>query len=477
MQALAETLEKTFPMLSGITVVLLFIYIVVALYSDYNTLIEMFGKIRNIGNAVKKKYYTCKRKKYDKDLIDQDYIQWQLEAMKTIYLPLIDEKREKGIDINLTSLQIGDEYMEYEAITLQCSPNVPYPFSGICPKGKMETQTQKDTSATRYGAEIQKLPIVDEYYRMVKYTIRNPKRIGYMLGEILIDGDKFEISSYVGCCENNVKESHVLEYELYKLYKRKYKKQCGTGAAMNRDVLLQEMPMRARLHQSFPNEPDILLSGEHRSSMLGVQMFVLIKNYNHSYDALRIRRSTQVAAKVGYLQFIPSGGFEAMNDGTDFDTQWDNYSISKVLFRELLEECFGIDEDDANFSSNSISPDRIYFNPYIEKLLHMLSKSNGTESAHLEFMGTSMNLVGLRQELCFILRIDDASFASYLVGNYESRSAIHLVDIKELERYKFWVRGEEINDLKMLNCTSAGLFELARKSELYQEALRFSQGN
>ena len=179
MQFLAETLESTFPMLSGITVVLLFIYMVVALYGDSNTLFEMFSKIGSIGKNVVKKYYTYKRKKYNKALISQDYIQWQLEAMKTIYLPLIEEKRAKGIDINLTSLRIGDEYMEYEAITLQCSPNVPYPFEGICPKDEMDTQ--KDPSATQYGAEIQKLPIVEQYYRMVKYTIRHPKRIGYIL--------------------------------------------------------------------------------------------------------------------------------------------------------------------------------------------------------------------------------------------------------------------------------------------------------
>lgn len=478
MQALAETLEKTFPMLSSITVVLLIIYIVVALYGDSNALIEMLGKIRNIGNIVKKKYYTCKREKYDKALISPNYIRWQLDAMKTIYLPLIEEKRAKGIDINLTSLQIGNKYMEYEAVTLQCSPKVPYPFDGICPKDKMKTR--KDTSVTRYGAEIQKLPIAKQYYRMVKYTIRHPKRIGYMLKKISIGRNKFSVSAYVGCYENNVKESHVLEYELYKLYNRKYKKQWGKNGAtptMNRDTLLKEMPIRGMLHKRFGKESDILLSGKYRSSMLGVQMFVLIKNYNHSYDALRIRRSTQVAAKAGYLQFIPSGGFEAMNDGTDFDTQWDNYSISKVLFRELLEECFGIDEDNGSFSSNSASPDRIYFNPYIEKLLCMLNKKKGKRLARLEFMGTSMNLVGLRQELSFILRIDDASFASYLLGNYESRSAVHLVDIRELERGDFWVRDMENDDLKILNCTSAGLFELARKSELYQEALCFSQGN
>lgn len=39
---------------------------------------------------------------------------------------------------------------------------------------------------------------------------------------------------------------------------------------------------------------------------------------------------------------------------------------------------------------------------------------------------------------------------------------------------KFWVRGKKDDDLKILNCTSAGLFELARQSKLYQEALQFS---
>ena len=91
----------------------------------------------------------------------------------------------------------------------------------------------------------------------------------------------------------------------------------------------------------------------------------LYSDGSESYDVLRIRRSAKVSAKAGYLQFVPLGGFEAMNDGTDFDTQWDNYSISKVIFRELLEECFGIDEDDKAFSSNTVSTDRIYHNIYI----------------------------------------------------------------------------------------------------------------
>ena len=138
-----------------------------------------------------------------------------------------------------------------------------------------------------------------------------------------------------------------------------------------------------------------------------------------------------------------------------------------MLEYSLWEECFGIDEDSPKFSSNVISPDRIYYNLYIRELLCMLEN----KIAHLVFLGTSMNLVGLRQELCFLLRIDDASFASQLTSNYESKSAIHLVDIRNLERGDFWCRSEADDDLKMLNCTSAGLFELARNSRLYQEAL------
>ena len=94
-----------------------------------------------------------------------------------------------------------------------------------------------------------------------------------------------------------------------------------------------------------------------------------------------------------------------------------------------------------------------------------------------------MSLVGLRHELSFILVIDKPDFASQLIGNYESKAAIHLVDILRLEDGNFWMHKKSVdkrhnetdegqmNDLEMLNCTSAGLFELARKSDLYQKIL------
>ena len=209
------------------------------------------------------------------------------------------------------------------------------------------------------------------------------------------------------------------------------------------------------------------------------KFFVLVRNYNGSYDALRIRRSENVSAKANYLQFIPSGGLEAMNDCIDFDSQWDNYSLSKVVFRELLEECFGIDEDAKNLTANNVSPDKIYHNEHIKKLIESLNHNSEEKRANMELMGTTMSLAGLRQELSFILRIDDADFSTEFVSNYESSSAIHMVRINNLEQKSFWYRNninekKVINDLAFLNCTSAGLFELARKSSLYRDALHFS---
>lgn len=72
--------------------------------------------------------------------------------------------------------------------------------------------------------------------------------------------------------------------------------------------------------------------------------------------------------------------------------------------------------------------------------------------------------------LCFVLKIDDVSFANQLTSNYESKAAIHLVDIRELEKESFW-KHKDSNDLELLNCTSAGLLELARESRLYKAAM------
>ena len=75
---------------------------------------------------------------------------------------------------------------------------------------------------------------------------------------------------------------------------------------------------------------------------MGVQAMVFCKNnFTNRYDVLRIRRSDKVDAKSDFLQFVPSGGFSALNNSLDYDTQIDEFSVAKAILRELLEECFG----------------------------------------------------------------------------------------------------------------------------------------
>lgn len=99
--------------------------------------------------------------------------------------------------------------------------------------------------------------------------------------------------------------------------------------------------------------------------------------------------------------------------------------------RELLKECFGIDGDDARISSNNVIPDKIYHNQHIKVLIDMIVNNN---RARLEFVGIVKSLVSLRQEICFVLKVDDEDFGTYLTSIFERKTAIHLVDIRNLSR-------------------------------------------
>lgn len=488
MNTLVEFIKTYIPGIAGVATSIVFlIFLVLNISEDFDKIVCFGKRVLNVQRYLDKLYYSKKRRKYNEELIDSEFIKWQMELLEKIYNPLIRKKQEQGWNINLTELEIGGIKQKYEAITLNMK-EISFPFKGICDKQRLETKRisnkqrqkmKKDIWKPKYSEGIRKYSkFVREYYRLVKSTIRYPKRVGYMLEEIYLDKKDKEwgISAYTGTYENNIKSSHILEYEIYKLYK-KMQRENKRISQINREDLLKMLPIRNSIHQNFlkdGDESDILVSGKYRESLLSVQAFVLVRNFNGSYDVLRIRRSENVSAKANYLQFIPSGGFEVANDCNDFDSQWDGYSLSKVIFRELLEECFGVDEDDKHMSSNNVSPERIYHNKHIKKLIAMLRGEVEGKKSHMELLGTTMSLVGLRQEFSFILRVDDADFSTEFVSNYESGSAIHMIDINNIEKASFWCGKDDANDLEMLNCTSAGLFELARKSKLYREALNMN---
>ncbi|MBE6349817.1 MAG: hypothetical protein E7062_03570 [Spirochaetaceae bacterium] len=482
MNDLVEIIATHIPFIATtITHIVFLIFLLLNISDDFEKIKTFVKKMLNFRKHLDRIYFSKKRDKYNKVLSSSDFIKWQFELINKLYSPLIRMKQEQKWNVEFTELDIDGVKHQYESITLKMKKSI-FPFSSICDKQYLETKTNI-CEPTYSDISKQYSKFINQYYRLVKTTIRYPKRLGFMLNEIIYNTQNGEwgVKAHSGTYENNIKQSHVLEYEIYRLYRKIQKKKINISK-LEREEILQQLPIRNAIHKRFlkdKDESNILISGKYRESLLSVQVFVLVRNFNGSYDALRIRRSSNVSAKANYLQFIPSGGFESINDCDDFDSQWDNYSLCKVVFREFLEECFGIDEDDKKLTSTNVSSDTIYRNKYIKKLVAMLTNNAEKKQAYMELLGTSMSLVGLRHEFCFILRIDDVDFARELIANYESSSAIHLVGIDNLEAASFWYRNKTpqeniLNDLELLHCTSASLFELARKSNLYKEALRMT---
>lgn len=406
-------------------------------------------------NIVFRAISNHKRRKYNKCVSTIEFLEWQKKLLDKIYNPIIEkynstEDKENGVKCEYADVH-GNKY---EALFFRTNKDITPPFKELFDKEKViynNFDKKRLKEIKKDAKSYQK-----KYYKLVKPKIHYPYNIGYMLKDfdfhhqnVSDNNESFYFEAETGVYLENVYESNILEYELYKLYKKKKDKILGESV----EEILKHLPQRKAIHDCFKdnNETSILTSGKGRKSLLSVSMMVLCKNKNNSYDALRIRRSENVDAKVGFLQFVPSGGFSALDAGLDFDSQFANASITKGLLREFLEECFG----EADYSGViNHSPEDVYSNEIIKKI--------GLNNIH--FLGTALSLVSLRHELCFLMIIEDEEIISKMKANDESDNTLHYIDIKKLAKKDFWLRYSNDNrDLLMLNATSAALYSLAMK--------------
>ena len=119
------------------------------------------------------------------------------------------------------------------------------------------------------------------------------------------------------------------------------------------------------------------------------------------------------------------------------------------------------------------SPESVYYHKDIAKVIAGIKSENPT--VQYEFLGIAESLVGLRPEFCFLMKIDDPDIVSEVTCNDETDKQIHFIDIRNMEKKKFWGYNKEkdsYDDLVKFNCTSAALFELARNSVLYGDCLK-----
>lgn len=389
------------------------------------SLLSAFPKLmqKNKARTIKKYYAT---------LGSQEFIAWQSMVLKKIYneYPFIKA--------------FGSEY---PAVCFKSAIKVSYPFESIYDQDELVI----DIGDYKTNSSIQK-----KYKYLVGDNIMRPNIKGFMLDKIELNnnGDMIRFKAKTGTYEQNVYSSHILEYELYQTYIKGLK----NINQMSADTLIGHFPLRSAIHHNL-SQKDVLTTGTTRSSLLGVQIFVVFRNHeDNQYKVLVIKRSEKVAAKPGYYQFIPSGGFEIFENSDDDEILRNNFSIRKVLFRELIEEAFG--EEDYEHNEKGVPVENILNHSIIKSLVKIINKEGDEKGVYFEFLGTVVDLVGLRNELSFILRIDDTSFSeNNFKPNHESKD----VQIIGLDRLSKFIKSDKLNQ------GSAGLFHLVSDHYLYQE--------
>lgn len=300
------------------------------------------------------------------------------------------------------------------------------------------------------------------YKSIVKKNIRYPFLPGYMLKKYELDNNNRIKHIYVrlGSYYQNIYTSHILEYELYYAYKK------TINQPIDLDIIWKYLPYRRQIHANS-NNFNVLYSGINRYSLLGVQMFVTFYDHNQKeYVTLLLKRSQNVAAKPGYYQFIPSGGFELYEKEKTYNVSVieENFSFRKVVFREYLEEVFGLDEfKGINLLQNDETTYKILNHPEVLYLLELIDK----QEAFMELLGSAVDLVGLRHELSFILRIDNEGFSkkTFTPNDEFDKNKTKTRNIRvKLSELEVLLQNEH-----NINPTSAALYALAKGSKLYKE--------
>ena len=205
-----------------------------------------------------------------------------------------------------------------------------------------------------------------------------------------------------------------------------------------------------------------LLRGDNRDSLLSVQMLVIAKSKRtHKYEVKIAQRSDQVAVAPGIYQFVPAGGFEILNDSDD--DQYDdleleeNFSPGCAVFREFLEEVFNLPEFEGG-GTGSIE-ERLLKEPEIIQIEQLLQSGK----ASLQFLGSALDLVGLRHELSFCLVVHEEEYSDLrFLGNEECKKGmIHPVPIDSFEK--------KLSIWDNMHTSSAAMWKMFTQTDLYRQ--------
>lgn len=343
----------------------------------------------------------------------------------------------------------------------------------LCPKKHLVPNLCEDsTFDTRDHQGYTNCPYFREYYDAVGTNIHFPDRPGYMLDSIELDqeGKVDYITAHVGTYAENVYSSHAIEYELYLAY-LKYR-----DADINDEQVWAELynglTMRNHIHGEVGHPGEVgflekmkrsLLHGQNRHALIGLEMLVLVRNpITHKYRVLLGERSNKVAMVQNVYEFPPAGGFEVLCDSDDGiyteDEIVSDYSPGGAIFREYLEELFSLPEFDGTGTGSIL--DRILPNPHIREIQNLFQ----LDKARFQFLGISVDLLLMRQNLDFVLVIDDEEYpeGGFQVNDeYKKGRLLADVTLENIDNMA--------NMWKRHHGPSAGVWYLFKQTELYKQ--------
>lgn len=295
------------------------------------------------------------------------------------------------------------------------------------------------------------------FHLIMKRNIRYPDRPCFTLKKLETNemGEMLSLSVGIGTYGENAYSNQVLEYELYRKYKKheqEYKKNSCDLKAVSKELVLRN----AKQKKKYENTKDFLCDGVGRYSMLAVQMLVLIRKGN-SFKVMIVQRSNIVAVAPGDYQMVPAGAFEIFNNNAPEYAEHvinNNLSPGAAVFREYLEEILG------NPNANGFGPggvDVLLGNADLQKVYKLLDE----KKAAFRFLGIVADLVYLRDYLSFVLLISDPKYYEYdkFLGNEEAMNNefVRNVTIDNIEEGNYdWIWDN-------LFGPSAGMWELFKQ--------------
>ena len=221
---------------SWVLAIIIALYLIIEFYHRWEDIKSIITKISGFLKKVFGFASRVKRSNYDRCVSEKPFIIWEKQVLYKIYAPILDEYNKKHhpgsnrfAEKPFDDTSATEDSCAYPALCF-CMPRgvfCTYPFKGMLNKEEVEYNNFINGKGKiihrKYSGEQRK------YFSMLKSTIRFPDNIGYMLNTIDPDNSRdngyFHITAKTALYIDNVCTSHYLEYELYKLYKRKYRKE------------------------------------------------------------------------------------------------------------------------------------------------------------------------------------------------------------------------------------------------------------